>query len=177
MPPIHFSRVTMSLDEFVAVNFRLWRAAPATRRNHWILRIALILLTASLVIELMDTRGRITTWSTPVLLAVGVAYGLLRAALVRRQLRRGYAQNPVLQQPADFTLTDEALQGSIPSGQFRTPWNTLRRAIRVGPDWLLLYPTQAACYYLDLRRLEAPATPAAVEALLARQGVALRVLE
>lgn len=176
MPPIHFSRVTMSAAAFVAVNFRLWRAAPATRRNHWILGVGLALLTASLVVELMNTRGRITTWSTLALLGIGVAYGLLRAALVRRQLRRGYGQNTVLQQPADFTLTEEELRGSSPSGEFRTPWTTLRQAIRVGPDWLLLYPTPAACYYLDLRRLEAPATPAAVETLLAQHGVALQKL-
>lgn len=176
MPPIQFSRVTMSADEFVAVNFRLWRAAPATRRNHWILGVGLALLTASLVMELMNTRGHITTWSTPALLVVGVAYGLLRAALVRRQLRRGYAQNPVLQQPADFTLTDEALQGNSAVGEFRTPWNAIRRAVRVGPDWLLLYPTQAACYYLDLRCLIAPATPAAVEALLVQHSISLRQL-
>lgn len=176
MPSLRFSRVTMSAAAFVDVNFRLWRAAPATRRNHWILGVGLALLTASLVIELLDTRGRITTWSTPVLLAVGVAYGLLRAALVRRQLRRGYVQNTALQQPADFTLTDEELRCNSPTGEFRTEWHTLRRAVRVGPDWLLLYPTQAACYYLDLRRLEAPATPAAVETLLTQHGVALRKL-
>jgi len=165
MLPIHFSRVTMSADAFVAVNFRLWRAAPATRRNHWILGVGLALLTTSLVIELLNTHGRVATWSTPVLLAVGVAYGLLRAALVRWQLRRGYARNTVLQQPADFTFTEEELQGSSAAGEFQTPWSTLQRAVHVG-DWLLLYPTQAACYYLDLQRLALPATaPQAMEAL------------
>ncbi|UOR05992.1 hypothetical protein MUN82_02550 [Hymenobacter aerilatus] len=176
MPTICFSSVTMSADEFVAVNFRLWRAAPATRRNHWILGVGLALLTVSLVLELLDTQGHITTWSTPVLLVVGVAYGLLRAALVRRQLRRGYQQNTVLQQPADFILTDKELQGNSPTGTFRTPWSTLQRAIRVGPNWLLLYPTHAACYYLDLRRLVLPATPTAVEALLAQHSVPVRQL-
>jgi len=51
------------------------------------------------------------------------------------------------------------------------PWKALRRAVWVRPDWLLLYPTDAACYYLDLRRLPAALPPAVLAQLLAGHHV------
>lgn len=49
------------------------------------------------------------------------------------------------------------------------------RAGRVGPHWLL-YPTGAACYYLDLRGLQPPATAPDVLALLHRHLVPVQQL-
>ncbi|MBT2556561.1 hypothetical protein J7E24_02080 [Hymenobacter sp. ISL-91] len=165
--PYHLPAVRLSADAFVAVNFRLWRARPATRRMYWLLGAALLLLAVSVGLD-FGQNGRLTSTFTPVFLGVGVAYGLLRLALVRWQLRRGYQRQPALQHPIDFTLTDTEIIGRSVLGQFSGQWQLIRRAVWVGADWLLLYPTEAACYYLDLRCLQAPATRADVARLLER---------
>jgi hypothetical protein len=169
--PILLTGVQLTADEFVAVNFRLWRARPRTRLNHWILGAAVVLLGVSVGLDVYSN-GRLTQPSTLILLAVAVAYALLRFGLVRYQLRRGYARNQALQQPTDFTLTNTEIIGRNTLGQFSGKWALIRRAVWVQPHWLLLYPTEAACYYLDLRRLQAPATAADVAALLERHQIA-----
>ncbi|RFP65200.1 hypothetical protein D0N36_10060 [Hymenobacter lapidiphilus] len=160
----------LSADEFVAVNFRLWRARPATRRLYWLLGAALLLLNLSVGLDLWQN-GRLGSPFTLVFLGVGVAYGLLRLALVRWQLRRGYQRQQALQQPVDFTLTATEIIGRSALGKFPGQWKLIRRAVWVGPDWLLLYPTAAACYYLDMRCLQAPATAADVARLLERHQI------
>ena len=107
------------------------------------------------------------------MLAVGLLYGLLRMALVRYQLRRGFAKNPASQEPIDFAFDTDQLRGSSSGGSFAVRWNQLQRAVRVG-SWLLLYPSDMACYYVDLRHLQTPATPADVLALLREQQVPVR---
>ncbi|MFD1469107.1 hypothetical protein ACFQ48_12805 [Hymenobacter caeli] len=148
--------VRLTAGEYVAVNFRLWWHAAATRRNHWLLGLALALLAASAALQL---RGRAPdgafAWSSPVLLAVGLAYGALRPLLVRRLLRRTYRRSAAMQVPISYELTAAEIRGHSALGHFALPWAALRRAVWVRPDWLLLYPTEAACYYLDLRRLPA----------------------
>ncbi|SHL47852.1 hypothetical protein SAMN02746009_02806 [Hymenobacter psychrotolerans DSM 18569] len=161
----------MTSADFIAVNFRMWQRQRRTRFNHWLLGAALLLLAASVALDVMQN-GQLTNQGTVVVLAVGLLYGLLRAGLVRYQLRRGFARNPVAQQPIDFALDADQLRGNSASGSFGVRWNQLQRAIRVG-DWLLLYRSEAACYYLDLRRLQAPATPADALALLREQQVSV----
>lgn len=165
----------MTADEFVAVNFRLWRQRPRTHLNHWLLGAALLLLAGSVWLDLTRT-GHITKWTTVVLLAVGVLYALLRMALVRYQLRRGYMRNTGLHTPISFELDAEQLRGRSADGHFEVRWKMIRRAMRIGPHWLLLYPTEAACYYLDLRRLQAPATPEDVLTLLQQHQIPVRQL-
>jgi hypothetical protein len=174
MQPLLFSQVTMTADEYVAVNFRLWCAQASTRRNNWILAAAIVLLSISLVLNLQQDNWQLTSWSAPSFLAVGVLYALLRAWLVRWMLRRGYAKNTALQQPVDFTLTPDEIKLQSGLGQFSGRWASIKRAVLVAPDWLLLYPNEAACYYLDLRQLQAPATFADVEQLLAQHQLAVR---
>lgn len=169
-PPYHLPAVHLSADDYVALNFRLWRARPATRRNHWLLAAALLLLTVSVGLDVWQ-HGRLTSTFTPLFLGVGVGYGLLRFGLVRWQLRRGYQQQAALQHPINFTLTDTEIIGQSMQGKFAGLWTDIRRAVWVGSDWLLLYPTETACYYLDLRRLPAPATAADVARLLARHQI------
>lgn len=169
--PILLTGVQLTADEFVAVNFRLWRARPRTRLNHWILGAAVVLLGVSVGLDVYSN-GRLTQPSTLVLLAVAVLYATLRFGLVRYQLRRGYARNQALQQLTDFTLTNTEIIGRNTLGQFSGKWALIRRAVWVQPHWLLLYPTEAACYYLDLRRLQAPATAADVAVLLERHQIA-----
>ncbi|MBT9394336.1 hypothetical protein KLP40_14290 [Hymenobacter sp. NST-14] len=161
----HLPAVHMSADDYVAVNFRLWQARPRTRFNHWLLAAAGLLLGVSVGLEVWEF-GRPQTISTLVFLAVAVLYGLFRFALARYQLRRGYARQTAVQQPTDFTLTATEIIGRNALGQFSGPWKRIRRAVWAGPDWLLLYPSETACYYLDLRRLRPPATPADLAALL-----------
>jgi len=168
--PLTLTGVQLTADEFVAVNFRLWRARPRTRLNHWILGAAVVLLGVSVGLDVYSN-SQLTQPSTLVFLAVAVAYALLRFGLVRYQLRRGYAKNPTLQQPVEFTLTDTEIIGRSALGQFSGKWSLIRRAVWVQPHWLLLYPTEAACYYLDLRRLQAPATAAEVAELLTRHNI------
>ncbi|MET4106770.1 hypothetical protein [Hymenobacter sp. UYP22] len=173
--PIVLSGVQLSAEEFVAVNFRLWRARPRTRLNHWILGAAVVLLGASVGLDLYQ-HGRLTQLSTLVFLGVAVLYALFRAGLVRYQLRRGYANNTTLHQPINFTLTESDIIGRSALGQFSGKWSMVRRAVWVQPHWLLLYPTEAACYYLDMRQLQQPATPADVAALLTRHSIAQQQL-
>ena len=158
--------------EYVAVNFRLWWHAAAPRRNHWLLALALALLAASVAMQL---RGRAPdgafAWSSPGLLAVGLAYGALRPLLVRRRLRRTYRRSPAMQVPIDYELTAEEVRGRSTLGHFAVPWPALRRAVWVRPAWLLLYPTDAACYYPDLRRLPAAFTATDLAQLLAQYQV------
>ncbi|RSK36183.1 hypothetical protein [Hymenobacter metallilatus] len=165
--PITLTGVQLTAEEFVAVNFRLWRTRPRTRLNHWILGAAVGLLGLSVGLDIYQ-HGQLSQPSTLVFLVVAVLYAVFRAGLARYQLRRGYARNATLQQPVDFTLTDTELVTHTVGGQFSANWSLIRRAVWVQPHWLLLYPSEAACYYLDMRRLQAPATAADVAALLER---------
>ncbi|NVO86515.1 hypothetical protein [Hymenobacter terrestris] len=164
-PPYNLPAVRLSADEFVAVNLRLWRARPATRRLYWLLSAALLLLTISVGLDFWQN-GRLGSPFTLMFLGVGLAYGVLRLVLVRWQLRRGYLRQQALQHPVDFTLGATEIIGRSTLGKFSGQWKLIRRAVWVGSDWLLLYPTTAACYYLDMRRLQAPATAADVARLL-----------
>lgn len=176
MPPFFFSGSAPTAGEYVALNYRIWRQRPRTRFNDWVLGLALGLLATSVGLQVART-GTLWPASPPlVLLALGVAYALGRGPLVRRQLRRLYARNPALHAPATYVLGPDTLGGRSELGQFESRWSAIRRAVRVGPHWLLLYPTESACYYLDLRRLQLPATAADVQALLGRQAVPWREL-
>jgi hypothetical protein len=160
----------MSSDEYVAVNFRLWQKRPRTKLNHWLLGLALFLLGVSVGLDAVRA-GHVSNWSTVAVLAVGVLYSLLRMQLVRYQLRRGYDKNTVLRVPVDFTFDIEMLRGQSTDSRFEVRWRTLRRAVWVHPNWLLLYPTEAACYYVDLRRVQAPSTPQHLLSLVKDAGV------
>ncbi|WP_156108984.1 hypothetical protein [Hymenobacter sp. APR13] len=173
--PLLLPGVQMTADEFVTVNFRLWRQRPRTRFNHWLLGLAVLLLAGSVALDICRT-GHISNQSTVVFLAVAVLYALVRMQLVRYQLRRGYARNTGLHAPISFELDAERLRGRSADGHFEARWQVLRRAVWVHPDWLLLYPTEAACYYLDLRRLQAPATPEQVLALLLQHQIPVQEL-
>ena len=163
----------MTANEFVAVNFRLWRRQPATRRSHWLLGTAVLLLSVGVGLDIAQN-GRISNSSTVVFLVVGVLYGLFRLGLVRYQLRRGYVKNTGLHHPIDFTFTAETLRGNSADGHFEARWRPLRRAAWVKPHWLLLYPTATACYYVDLRCLQAPGTPEQLLALVKDAGISVR---
>jgi len=165
----------MTADEFVAVNFRLWLRQPATRRNHWILGAALVLLGVSAGLAMLQA-GRVSSWSSVIFLAVGVLYGLLHGGLVRYQLRRGYSRNPALREPISFTFDADGLRDDSATGRCEVRWDKLRRAAWVRPHWLLLYPTETGCFYVDLRQLQAPATPNDLGALLHDQHVLVRGL-
>lgn len=165
----------MAADEFVAVSFRLWRHRPRTRFNHWLLGLAVLLLASSVVLDVSRT-GHVSNQSTAVFLAVAVLYALVRMQLVRYQLQRGYVRNTGLHAPISFEMDAEHLRGRSANGHFEVRWQVLRRAVWVQPDWLLLYPTEAACYYLDLRRLQAPATPEQVLALLQQHPIPVQKL-
>ena len=173
MTPLRLPHVLMTADEYVAVNYYLWNRQSTTRRNRWLLVAALGLLAVSAGLQLWRNQFRgFSSWLVPASLGVGVLYGVGRDALTRYFLRRGYTQNAALHQPVDYELATDGLRSRTAAGRYLAPWPTLRRAVRVG-DWLLLYPTAAACYYLDLRRLAAPATAAQVVETLRQQGVAV----
>ncbi len=160
----------MTADEFVAVNFRLWRKRPRTKLNHGLLGLALLLLGISVALDVVRT-GYVSNWSTVAVLAVGVLYGLFRMQLVRYQLRRGYVKNTALHIPVDFSFDAEMLRSQSTDGCFEARWHTVRRAVWVRPDWLLLYPTEVACYYVDLRRVQTPNTPEQLLSLVRHAGV------
>jgi hypothetical protein len=160
----------MTADEFVAVNFRLWQKRPRTKLNHWLLGAALLILSIGVGRDIARF-GHVTEWGGVTFLLVGVLYALIRMAIVRYELRRGYAKNTGLRVPTDFTFDSEMLRGQSPDGRFETHWRRLRRAVWLQPDWLLLYPTEAACYYVDLRRIQAPGTPDKLLTLVKEVGV------
>ncbi|GAB3637155.1 hypothetical protein GCM10027422_27450 [Hymenobacter arcticus] len=74
---------------------------------------------------------------------------------------------------ARFELRPAGLCGQSQLSAIESRWAGLLHARLLGP-WLLRYITEAACYYLDLRRLPPPATEADVLALLQAQGVAVK---
>ncbi|UOQ76310.1 hypothetical protein MUN84_17300 [Hymenobacter sp. 5516J-16] len=174
-PTLLLPHVQMTAEDYVAINFRLWKARPATRRAQWLLGAAMALLALSVGLEVRE-QGSIQNWSTVVLLAVAVLYAAFRMALVRYQLRQGYARNPAAPAPIDFTLNAKEIRGSSSQGSFSTSWAHVKRAVWVQPQWLLLYPNDAACYYLNLHCLQAPATPADVEQLLHQHQIVLHRL-
>ncbi|WP_375434754.1 hypothetical protein [uncultured Hymenobacter sp.] len=173
--PLLAPGVIMTANEFVAVNFRLWQQQSATRRRHWLLGAALFLLSVSVGLDAAQN-GRISNSNTVLFLGLGALYGLFRLRLVRYQLRRGYAKNVVLHAPTDFTFDAEMLRGHTDNSRFEARWSAMRRAVWVKPNWLLLYPTETACYYVDLRRLQAPATPEQLLALVREAGISVREL-
>ncbi|UYZ65060.1 hypothetical protein [Hymenobacter weizhouensis] len=152
----------------MVLNYRLWQARPGTRRTFWLLGAAGLLLAVSVGLD-VARHGSIRNWSTVAFLGVAALYALFRQQLTRYLLRRGFTAH----QPIDYTLTATEIGLQSTQGQVRTPWARVARAVWVAPDWLLLFPQApaGACYYLDLRRLEAPATAAAVEQLVSQHEV------
>lgn len=165
--------VRLTADEYVAVNYRLWRRQPRTYFNHWLLAAAVLLLATSVATDVARTGG-ISNWSSAAFLGMAVVYALVRMQLVRYQLRRGYAKNVAVHAPIDFAFDADGLRGTSEAGRFEGRWRAVRRAVLVRPHWLLLYPVESACYYVDLRQVQAPGTAAEVLALLREQGIPLR---
>lgn len=167
----------MPAAEFVAVNYRLWQQAPATRRTTWLVRLAFLMLSVSLLLNLYQHQqtGTPLAQTTPVFLGVALLYAWWRPWQVKRLLRQGYRANPVLQQPTTYHFDAAGFAGESPAGRFAARWDTIRRVVRVG-DWLLLYPSATACNYVDLRRIVAPGTPAELVRLLAARSIAVQQL-
>ncbi|MBC6988465.1 MULTISPECIES: hypothetical protein [Hymenobacter] len=165
----------MSADEYVAVNYELWRRQPRTRRLNWLLYIALVLLTISLVLgiwQYVRNSAAEISWGFVPVWALAVAFAIWRPWQVKQLLRRGYAQNAGLHQPIDYQFDTKSIKGSSVAGTFETRWKALHHAVCVG-DWLLLYPSQVACYYVDTRRVIGPATPDDLLELVHEQGLAV----
>lgn len=163
----------MTADEFVAVNFRLWKKRPRTLFNHLLLGMAILLLSVGVYRDVTRFK-QVTEWGSVVFLLVAILYAGVRMAIVRYELRRGYTKNTGLHQPITFTFGADTLSGNSASGHFEARWNTIRRAVWVKPNWLLLYPTEAACYYVDLRRVQTPDAPEQLLALVREAEIAVR---
>lgn len=172
---IEARHVTMTADEYVAVNYRLWGQQPRTRRVTWLLNVAILLLTISFGLGIWQWVQNPTTdvfWGFLPAWGLALLYAWWRSWQVKRQLRRGYAQNAALREPIDYEFNADSIITRSAAGEFVTRWKKLRYAVHVG-NWLLLYPQQAACYYVDLRRLTEPAKPRDLEALLDEKGIAV----
>ncbi|PJJ59178.1 hypothetical protein [Hymenobacter chitinivorans] len=173
MPSITLRPVTLSPADYVSINYRLWNQRMSTRRSNWLLGGALTLLAISVVYTLGQNSWQLTSWTNPVLLAAGLAFLVGRGQFVRWLLRRGYEKSRAgLSRSMVYTLLPNELQGQSELVQFSLHWSAIRKAVWVEPHWLLLYPTEAACYYLDLRCLPAPTSLADVRELLMAQAIA-----
>ena len=166
--PLHLPHVQLTADDYVALNFRLWQARLATRRTFWLLGAAAVLLLVSVGLD-VARHGTVSNRATLAFLAVAGLYVLFRRQLTRYLLRRGFRPQP----PVGYTLTPTEIQVRSGQRQSLLSWEQLREAVWVGANWLLLLPQAPAgsCYYLDVRRLEAPAAAADVAALLTQRGV------
>jgi len=167
--------VTMTAAEYVAVNYQLWSQQPRTRRVTWLLYVSILLLTISFglgIWQWVRNPGSDIFWGFLPAWGLALVYAWWRSWRVKRQLRQGYTKNTALQQPIDYQFNTDNITSRSEAGEFVTRWEKLRYAVHVG-DWLLLYPQQMACYYVDLRRLVAPATPENLEELLDEKDVAV----
>ncbi|GGF19484.1 hypothetical protein [Hymenobacter cavernae] len=172
---IEARHVTMTADEYVAVNYQLWGRQPRTRRVTWLLYVSILLLTISFGLGIWQWAHHPATevfWGFLPAWGLALVYAWWRSWQVKRQFRQGYTKNTALQQPIDYQFSDENIISRSAAGEFVIRWQKLRYAVHVG-DWLLLYPQQLACYYVDLRRLVAPATPDSLEDLLDEKDVAV----
>lgn len=165
---LHFFHVQLTADDYVALNFQLWQKRPATRRTFWLLGAAALLLLVSVGLD-VARHGTVSNRATLAFLAVAALYGLFRRQLTRYLLRRGFRVQPAV----DYILTPTDIRVRSEQRQVSVAWNQVREAVWIGPHWMLLFPKApaSACYYLDLRRLEAPATAAEVQQLVTRHGV------
>jgi hypothetical protein len=93
----------MTADEFVAVNFQLWKKRPRTLFNHLLLGMAILLLSVGVYRDVTRFK-QVTEWGSVVFLLVAILYAGVRMAVVRYELRRGYTKNTGLHQPITFTL-------------------------------------------------------------------------
>jgi len=165
----------MTADEYVAINYQLWSRQPRTRRVTWLLYVSILLLTISFGLGIWQWVRHPATevfWGFLPAWGLALVYAWWRQWNTKRRLRQGYVQNTALHKPVDYMFDTDAIISRSAAGQFIIRWQTLRHAVYVG-DWLLLYPRQLACYYVDLRRLVAPATPDDLEDLLDEKEVAV----
>lgn len=169
--PLVIDGTTLTADEFVALQYGLWRKRPRTRLAGWLLLLWVSAMSYFVVRDYL-TYHQLTDYFTPTILAVGIVAAFLRGWLVRWQLRRYYARTPALGSPARFELSEAGLRGQGRLSRTETQWAGIVQAQVVG-HWLLLYITEATYHCLDLRRLQPPATEADVRALLQAQGVRL----
>ena len=165
----------MTADEYVAVNYKLWSQQPRTRRVTWLLYVSIALLTISFGLGIWQGLRNPDTdvfWGFLPAWGLALAYAWWRQWRVKRALREGYDKNPALRQPIDYLFTPDVITSQSAVGQFTIHWPSLHHAVHVD-DWLLLYPKQLACYYVDLRRLVAPATTNSLLELLDEKGIAV----
>lgn len=174
-PPITLSATSLTTDDYVAVNFRLWQVQAATRGIRWRLGLLILLLSLSIGLDFLQN-GRLDYVFVVIILGVLVVCVVFLPLLTRYQLRRGYARNPLPIPGMSYLLTDAEVMQQSPLGDFSVPWPKIQRAVWVGTDWLLLYPNEVGSYYLDMRCLQPPATAADVAALLTRHGIAQQTL-
>ncbi|UOQ74605.1 hypothetical protein [Hymenobacter cellulosilyticus] len=172
MHSITFLPVTLSENDYLTINYGLWNKRLGTRRSNWLLGGGLTLLAIGFVLTLHQNHWRLSSWTTPVLLMVGFLFLVGRASVVRWLMRRGYKKShAALSRPTVYTLTPDEFQGQSELVQFSLQWSAIKKAVWVQPHWLLLYPTEVACYYLDLRCLPAPATTADIRQILAAHQI------
>ncbi|MDU0371777.1 hypothetical protein ACFPAF_15345 [Hymenobacter endophyticus] len=173
--PITLSATSLTTDDYVALNFRLWQLQPATRGIKWRLGLLILLLSLSVGLDVLQN-GRLEHVFVVIFLGVLVVCAFSLPLLTRYQLRRGYARNPMPAPSISYLLTDTEVIQQSPLGTFPVQWPKIQRAMWVGHNWLLLYPNELGSYYLDMRRLQPPATPAEVAALLTRHNIAQQQL-
>ncbi|WP_162910643.1 hypothetical protein [Hymenobacter oligotrophus] len=167
MQPIVVSGVRVPFADYRRLYFSL------TYRSMMYFAVPLVIV-VGIIIALANVKYLATPWfyGPPLVLVLA----LVTAGLVYYlgQIRKSYEDSGLANDALDYTFEPKRI---TVTGRHSNPlevrWDTISEAQRRN-NWLLLTTTAPATHLIDLGRLQAPATEAALLQLLADKGIALK---
>ncbi|UYZ65059.1 YcxB family protein [Hymenobacter weizhouensis] len=128
-------------------------------------------VTGTVVVGLLGGSVSVTTMfrEAPFQLVAAAFFALIPVLMVWSMWRQ-YRASTFLHEAPTYTLSSEGIAVQSASYSTELAWPAVTRAHRFGA-WLLLQTSQNTAFFLDLRRVEAPATAEDVLTLLQREAV------
>jgi hypothetical protein len=168
--------VLISEDEYATVAAQQWLSRPKYRWPLWVYGLsALVMLLVAAMRLWARAQNPAEPW--PVFELVWVALIGFYALWWRRQrleqhYRKSYRSSAQAQAPSTYRFGEDSVENVSTLGQSTLRYAALTKAVVRG-KWLLLYFSDHGFAFVDLTRVQSPATPEDLLGLLRRQGVAV----
>jgi hypothetical protein len=170
MQSIVFEKSPLSLQEYSAIN---WKIVWKTR---WQRFIFILLVPAIIFVSALRNpapRLPIYLQLLPAII-MPVALAIWIYLPFRKQFKLNYQNFPAFAEGATHTLTESDVYLVSTSTLSKQPWAPFYKKALLIDQWIVLYASATTGYFLDLRKLVAPATLADVEALFQSKGITLK---
>ncbi|GGF19480.1 hypothetical protein [Hymenobacter cavernae] len=174
--PIEIPAVEVAKDEYVRVAKQRWYQQPQNRRSLWTLSLGAAFWLYILYAEWLKSPDRLSTW---LVIALVVVVGLLfylgywRPRQVVKHFTKAYAETPSISLPTDYTFGISSVRSINSRSSAEVQYELFSHVERI-ENWLILFTTPAIGYFIDLRRISAPATANDLIRLLREKGLKVK---